>query len=395
MTRRLELLPFALFLIVLPFPHTVAVRHIMLSIAFLIAAWHWKRLLPARTPVPGKPAIALWISISLASLAYAVDPAYSFGEIQNEIVFTMMAFFAFHAIAADAKRARYLLRALALGLTIIGGWAAAAWFAHRLSWDESGGYGGIGIFATYLVTVAPVLGWLMLEDESLRVRRIALGLLFFVLFLAVAAGQRAILPVFAIQLLLFVYLLGRSGRLALGRRRWLAILAVLVAGSAIGLKIQEKQRFGITGDLGASLVADSRLSFWPKVVANIAQHPFSGGGFGIRAMAKAYPDLIPDYNPLLWHGHNVFLNYGIGMGLPGMLALAALFGYWGWFFWNAATTAPRQAALAGIAGLTMVAGVVLRNQFNDFFTRDMSLMFWALTGLFARLAMAGRPSEQQ
>jgi len=389
--RGQELLPFALLLIVLPFPHTVAVRLLTLSAAFLIAAWYWWRFLPVRAPVPGKPAIAMWIAVSAASLAYAVDPAYSLREIKNEIGYTMMAFFAFYVIAADANRARYLLRALALGLTIIGGWAAMAWFAHGLHWDEGGGYGGSGVFATYLITVTPVLGWLMLEDESRLVRRISVGLLFFVLLLAFAAGQRAIWPALIVQILLFTYLLGRTGRLALGRPQWLAGLAILMVIGAIALDFQQQMRFGNTGDDSTHLLTDSRLSFWPEVVANIAQHPFSGGGFGIRAMAKAYPDLIPNDNQMLWHAHNVFLNYGIGMGLPGMLALAALFGYWGWFFWRTATTAPSQAILAGIAGLALVAGVVLRNQSNDFFARDMSLMFWALTGLFARLAVASRP----
>jgi hypothetical protein len=41
-----------------------------------------------------------------------------------------------------------------------------------------------------------------------------------------------------------------------------------------------------------------------------------------------------------------------------------------------------------MAGCALLAGVFLRNQFNDFFQRDMSLLFWALCGLFAGMLLA-------
>jgi O-antigen ligase len=142
------------------------------------------------------------------------------------------------------------------------------------------------------------------------------------------------------------------------------------------------------------LSADVRLAFWPKVVASIAEHPLAGAGFGRSVMHKAYPELIPADTPALWHAHNVFLNYGLQLGVPGMLALAGVFGSLAMLFWRAAT----NHAVAGLAGLMLVSGVLLRNQFNDFFTRDMSLMFWALAGLFVRLAVTakqGTNSDQQ
>ena len=72
------------------------------------------------------------------------------------------------------------------------------------------------------------------------------------------------------------------------------------------------------------------------------------------------------------------------MGVPGMLALGALFAGFGVLFWNAGSG---PSSWVGVTGLVLLAGVVMRNQLNDFFIRDMSLLFWALIGLFARLAI--------
>lgn len=107
-------------------------------------------------------------------------------------------------------------------------------------------------------------------------------------------------------------------------------------------------------------------------------------------MAKAYPELIPQYNAFIWHTHNLFLNYGISMGIPGILAIVALFGAWLGYFWKSAI---QHHALIGAAGVALVAGVMLRNQLNDFFVRDMSLLFWAQIGLFARMALQQRPAH--
>lgn len=383
MKASLPLLPFALFLIILPFPGTVAARLLLLLICFCIASWQWWRHPGLRATIPCKPVLAAWIVVCAASMFYAFDPGYSLGELKNELGYTMMAFFAFFAIAHDRANAVWLLRASGLGLVIIGGWAIIALVTNGFAWNEGGGHGGIGIFATYVITVVCGQFWLAGQDPSPAFRRLALALCVFAIALAALTMQRAVWPVIAFQSLLALFVASRAGLIALDRRMLLLAIGCVAMVAIAGLLANQRVRYGDAPNEQVQLGNDVRLKYWPEVVARIAEHPLTGTGFGRGVIRKAYPDLTPVEAPALWHAHNVFLNYGLQAGIPGVLALAALFAGFGILFWHA-STGPQ--AWAGIAGLLLVGGVVLRNQANDFFVRDMSLMFWALTGLFARLA---------
>lgn len=373
-------LPFALLLIILPFPHTVATRLLLLLMCFTIAVWHWWRRPETRTTIPCKAAIGSWLVVCLASLAYAVDPTYSLGELKNELGYTMMAFFAFFAVSDSRDDARRLMWALAVGFVILGGWGAVGW-AIIGYWNEGAGHGGVGVVGSYLVTIVPAFAWLAFSERSTKARGLAFAILVFALLLAGIINQRAIWIVLAAQLILALMLMVRSGFVAMPGRRLTALICLILAAAVGGLLHSQQARFGSTADERAHLATDPRLAFWPEVVASIAKNPLVGAGFGRSALRKGTPGLIPAETPALWHAHNVVLNYGLAMGLPGIFALGVLFGGLGLFFWWASAG---PAAAAGLTGLTLVVGVLLRNQFNDFFVRDMSLLFWALVGVFAR-----------
>lgn len=383
MKRTVSLLPFALFLIVLPFPGTVAARLLLLALCFSIALWHWWHVPGARAAIPCKPVLFVWVVVCLASLGYTVDITYTAGELKNELGYTMMAFFAFFVLAADRAAATALFRATGVGLVLIGSWATAGWADNGFSWDERGPYGGIGVFSTYLVTTVPVLAWLSLEDPRPVLRRVAMGLLLFILFLAAISMQRAAWPALAVQaLVVLVYVFRRrlvdiSGRRAAG----VAIVVVLVGGA--GLQFIHHQRAGTEG----RLTDDVRVAYWSNAAVKIVEHPFAGAGFGRRITYKAYPELAPANVTDLWHAHNVLLNYGLQLGMPGIVAFVALLAAFAYLFWQASA---QGSGWAGVAGLALISGVLVRNQFNDFFVRDMSLFFWATMGLFVRLACCAK-----
>ncbi len=377
------LLPFALLLAVLPFPGTVALRLLLLATAAALGLRLWLRLPHERPALPCKVTLAAWIAVCSASLAYSTVPEYSFGEFKNEIGYTMLAFLSFLVVARDRATVEKLLLGLAAGFAVIGAWAIGTWLRHDFVWNETAGHGGVAAFATYIVTAVPALFWLVRAASRPALRRFARVLLALALVLALATLQRAVWPALVaegVAVVVWRFRLRRFGR----RELALVALAVVVATAAFLAVIVQRD---------AGLAEDSRLPAWRNMVAKIAEHPVVGAGFGRFTMEDAYPELVPKNNPLITHPHNVFLTYAIGMGVPGAIVLAALFLCLALRFAALLRHDDENLALLGACGLMLVAGVVVRNQFNDMFVRDMALLFWALAGTFLGLSgrLAARP----
>jgi O-antigen ligase len=132
---------------------------------------------------------------------------------------------------------------------------------------------------------------------------------------------------------------------------------------------------------GTAMRDDDRPVFWPKVIGRIMEHPLTGAGFGRGVMNKAYPDLIPRENRQLWHAHNVVLDYGLAMGIPGMLVLLMVFGALLREYVRLWQSEDQGLKMIGACGMVLVLGVFARNMVNDMFVRDAALLFWALNGM--------------
>lgn len=389
-------LPFGLLLFILPFPGTVALRLLCLAAAFLLVLWSWRRLVPP--PVPARAALLLWVAVALASLATAVDVAYSAGEIKNEIGYTMMAFLAFFAVTQerfDLQRWSVIVVASAVTISV---WASLA-FLKVGHWDDRGTYGGIGTYASLAVAAVPML-LVCWSRASARGRVGVAAALAAIAIASLLSQQRILWVVFGAQFAVAMWLLGSTGRDGRGRVKAIVIIAgaLVLAGGA--LYVSHKAKFSQSRAELQVIENDYRLMHWKRVFERIQAHPLAGAGFGRDAMKKAYPDLVPVGEPqsLLWHPHNVFLNYGIAMGWPGMLALAILFMALLREYWRHLRGEDPDRRVVAVAGMLLVIGVVGRNLTNDFFVRDGALMFWALNGAMlgylARGTRAASPAEK-
>ena len=371
------LLPFALFLAILPFPGTVAFRLLLLLAASGVALFFWWRQSGDRPAIPCKPALVLWISLALLSLAYTTIPGSALRELKNEIGYAMLCFLSFLVIARNRETVERLLMALAAGFTIIGIWAACAWVTHGFLWNDSGRYGGIAIFATYIVTVLPAFFCLACVGSRPWLRHAAWALTALAFLLALMTLQRAVWPALLAEIA--VVGLWHFKKRMRGSLVMAAVIVTIISASFYATSSWRSARTAETVE--ESLVGDTRLAAWRKIVAKIAEHPWAGAGFGQGSMGQVYPELVPQ-NTLITHPHNVFLNYGIAMGVPGMLALAGLFFCFTRTFWRLVNRAEEGFSIYGVCGVALIVGVVTRNQFNDLFIRDMSLLYWALIGIF-------------
>jgi O-antigen ligase len=374
MMSRARLLPFAVLLFVLPIPGTVALRLLALGAGLMVCAWTWHK--EGFPDVPAKAVLLLWGGCALLSLAGAVDPVYSLGEIKNEIGYSMAAYLGFITLTRTRGDAGFFVMALMLGSLVLCLFALREHlFSGSVDWNEFGIAGGSGSYSTYLLALLPALlwaGWVLPHKHRWSVIS---GLIALQLLTAVLAGQRTFWLVFALQALFALHLLRARGFIVFSaaRVRAIAVAVVVLAAVAIVSASAKRDMLGWT--------QDPRLATWPAVAARILEHPLAGKGFGRETMKKAYPDLLSREYSAVWHAHNVFLNYGMSMGIPGMIAILLLFFALLRTFWKLSGDGDRVIAMAGICGVSLVVGVVGRNLTNDFFQRDLALLFWSIAGM--------------
>jgi len=383
----MRLLPFAVFLVILPFPGTVALRLLALAAGLAVCAWTWHK--SGFPQVPARNALLFWAGCALLSLATAIDPAYSLGEIKNEIGYAMAAYLGFIALTRTREDAAFFVKALILGSLALAGFGLWEQFSVGSAyWKEGGIAGGSGSYTTYLLALLPVLLWAGCVLPHRQRWSLVTGLIALQLIVAALAGQRAFWLVFALQALLALYLLRARGFIAISASRvWTIAVAALILSALLVVGSTAKRDT-------VPWTQDPRLTTWPAVAARILEQPLAGKGFGREIMKKAYPDLLSAKYPAVWHAHNLFLNYGMAMGIPGILAIVLIFFTLLRTFWKLSRAEDRVIAMAGICGVLLVTGVIARNLANDFFQRDLALLFWSIAGMllgYARHA-ANAPS---
>ena len=370
------------FLFILPFAGTVALRLTTLAVAAIIAIFVWRNTSPP--PIPCKPSIALWILVALLSLIWALELKYSIGEIKNEIGYTMIAFLTFYGLTQGAHQWRVWNMALLLGFLALSATATyyfpQGWFAY-----SAGRHAGSGSVSTYVVLVSPLLFMAMEKSISKPAWRFpTCGLLVFGLADGYMSMNRAFwfaLPIAAIAytgLRLFRHTdRARALKLTVVVSLTMLLLGGMLLFAVIG------SRFSTGTSVGASLeviARDPRLELWGFTLRHIWSHPFIGSGFGIGSShavlaAQNFED------PQLWHAHNTLLNYGLQLGIPGMLAALFLFFLIAWEYIILYRSDDDTCSTLGAAGLAMLAGVLCKSMTDVPIGRHNALLFWSLTGM--------------
>ena len=385
----LQSLPFGVLLFSLAFPAAAAVALPCLVAAFVIAVISWRRLAPR--PFPCKWAIALWVGVVIASLQFAVDPAYSLGEIRSEVGYALMGFVAFFAWTRDEQRLRLSCLAVSAGFVVMSGSALVGAYLRDGDWPSDVYYGGVGAVSNYLVTVGPVLALTVaLLGHGHSGKWWALGGGLF-LGAALLCAQRALWPAIGLQAALVGVWLWQVQPVSIRPLRLALTLAILLALVGGGIYVSDRYRTGGDADSPLAIGNDLRPRVWRKIGEEILAHPWTGAGFGQGVMAKAYPALLPPGDTVFWHPHNLVLAYGISAGVPGMFAVLALFAALAWRFWQVALRGDRLARLSGLVGTAMVVGVFARNMTNDLFVSQGALLFWALAGMLFGYALRHGP----
>jgi len=385
----------AAYLFVLPTNAATFVRSVAFAGSGVLALAVWLRSRrPGATPIPfAGPAIlvplALWAVWSWLSLAWSIDPRYSLDQLETEVAYSLLVMLIFHVAARDAASVRVLMATALASLGVLAAIAIAmeiawgTWIPYRFHY-------GVGAWSTWLVLAAPLLVCVVAPPPlgfGGGRTPLALGAVLVVLLLATArlTGNRMVW----IALALTVAVMTIAAGLRWHRRMWrgrivLAVALVALMGAfAVGFvdSVVERANIAYQGEESpeATLANDPRLALWEDVAQRIEERPWTGYGFGRRILARQLTRELD--NPMLVHAHNVFASQALQSGLPGLAFFAAMLAALALRYLRYLRSRDHALAVAGLIGLAIVVGFVVKSQTDDFLYRSNAKEFWALAAM--------------
>ncbi len=383
----LAFLLLAAYLLVLPISHTIAVRNLAFFLLCGITFWcAWRHRL--RLHFPLMTPWLLYGAIAFFSLFHAVSPFWSLGEIKKEIGYGILTLMLTASWVRNIESLEKLILVVIVSniLTITAilhkitaidpFWQAPFWrVIDGLLLNTGDGkslYNGVGNLSTYLITTLPFI--VAYTFQRLHARHWSGSSLIFLLALNLLAllltGNRMGL-ITAIVEIIFA-----STFIAMQQRGYRIFKTIFIAAVSIILI-----SYLLNSVLSIrSTSSDIRWDIWSWSINDILLHPFHGMGFGRTVMTVANSDFPKEFR--LEHAHNMILNKGIQMGIPGMLAFLMLYCSSLFFLWPRRTLhASGSLWVYALAASTMSVGVFMKNMTDDFFVSHNAFLYWTLVGM--------------
>ncbi|MGC3976514.1 MAG: O-antigen ligase family protein [Nitrospira sp.] len=346
-----------------------------------------------RTPLD----LPLWLFMVwvLCTVPFATDPSYSFAEWKKFVAQAGVFYWSLLVLrrCGNERLPRLVLQALVVGAALLSCYALVEFIQRGGTWRDryvrAHAYGSdYNWLSTYMVVAIPVAGSLLAVGRAAWMR---------------AAQGLALMLAGAAQL--FSYTrggwLGHAAQgvtLALmigGRRLAAGVLGVLVM---IGAGLLVASQSGIQTDTVDAKTVDTRLMVWRIGLAEVAEHPLVGIGFGNNSFIKKFPeysvekqDRLPERERIIPAMHNTFLMVTLGSGIPALLSFV-------WIFvallrrlipvpWSDLHGQGGSIIAAGI-GLAVI-GLAVRNFFDYMFMGSLAHLFWVLAAIGMTVTGAG------
>ena len=362
-------IPPAVYLFILPFAHTIAIRWVALGVGIIVAI----RYLPT-TGAPKTSAflpIALWVTVATTSLVWAEDFYYSFGEFRIDVLYALTGFFVSFILTESEREFRILLWSILVGAFTISAIAVTSYLQN----DEwmAGYQNFLGEFASCMLMAIAVIPLVATEQAKRERNLLAITVALVVVF---SAGLCTRSRMFWISAFSVVIVAGTmyawekpiKVRMAVA----MGLLLMLAIGTA-GFMFASASR-GLSTDS-----KDPRLAIWNQAFQDISERPFSGAGFGREVYKDRYMALMPEKG--LYHAHNIFLSYGEQMGIQGIVCLVVLFVALLLEFFRLWKEDDSLTRNIGIAGAALITGVIVKSATDTHFGREVTLYFWAIVGM--------------
>lgn len=380
----------AIFLFILPFTGTVALRLLTLAITLGLAIWYWHR--QPRPPLPLKVPIFAWAGLACTSLLWTVNFDATLKEIRHEILFAIIAFFSFFILTRSKRELIFFVSAIAISSAVMSGLALCSWLPNHI-WDPNGRQGGVGTYSTHTLLVLSWLTLALIIINKNGSRLAFIALIACTITTSYLTLSRMFWPALIIQISAFALFLLWGQRKQLSIRTILGIklgviiiITVLLWGLINSFDKKTHIQIDSLADAYDIMEYDPRLALWQQAHEYIQKRPLLGMGLGREIATKTPEQLDPATQKDAWpsnlgHAHNTFINYAVQLGIIGVIALTFLFGSLIWTFFKHSQDPDRDIRMLAICMLALILGFIAKNMTDDFFRRDLSLLFWASMGM--------------
>lgn len=246
-------------------------------------------------------------------------------------------------------------------------------------------YIDVGVLSAWLVIVAAVLPVFWYAPRSMRrwTRPVCVCMTLSIAIAAFFSGNRIIWICFAVMLLVGSAVTYRVARTSWKRRAMLACgVAMLSALGWVSLHLRAPEPALDANSSVAYLLDDPRSQLWKEAVRMISERPLGGHGYDLLASRQEFSlrSRGPAWPSGFEHAHNTVLNYGLQIGVVGVLLVPILFASLLATFLYLPRWRP-LTRLATCCGLALVTGFFVRNLTDDFFIRQSLLLFAAVAGM--------------
>ena len=182
---------------------------------------------------------------------------------------------------------------------------------------------------------------------------------------------------------------GIAAVLVARNHRWLIVAVLLVVMGILALQfvgVDTPLTFVSDAATGSAVhSAQARLELWSRGLMMLQDFPFTGIGFGmvVKVMPLLYPTFVVPNDLGIEHVHNLYLETGVDLGFPGLIAtLSFLLGLF-YLSWRAAQRAggtglePLAPGMLGVIVVFAVHGLTD----NLTFYAKAHFIAWALFGV--------------
>lgn len=341
---------------------------------------------PARAVVAAYLASVAW---SVASLAWSVDRDVTLAELRADVALTSIGAFAILLSVRETVTFRRCVTAILTAFAVL----ALASVGMALAdgpWDDKLMHHGVGTWSTHVVLVAPLIllvraperaGWGPGRNATIA----SIALLVLALASARASENRMVWAALLASLAVIgaaTALRSKAGGRGPSLARTLAFLTLALMLAAAFADVASRKATSTLAppaSIERSVAEDPRLAIWPLVGEKIAAHPWIGHGYGKEILGPELAAKLGD--PTLTHAHDTFLSVALQTGAIGLALFLALLGTVAWRFAGYARSRDDALARIGVAGLAILAGMLVKNLTDDFFVRTNLRFFWAVVAL--------------